>query len=70
MIFRRITKKGENKLSYSFHYIDFAVTGHQGEAFTRVLFDLFNLAKEDQYMTADYSYYFNSDQDSIEMGQS
>lgn len=70
MIFRRVTKTGENRLNYTFHYIDFAISGHPGEAFTSVLFDLYNLAKEDQYMTVDYSYYFNIDQDSIEMGQS
>jgi len=67
MIFRDIKKIGENKLSFSYRYIDFAVTAHPGEAFSRILFELFNLAKEDQYMTPDYSYYFNADQDSIEL---
>lgn len=67
MIFRQVTKTGENRLKYTFQYVDFAATGHPGEGFTRVLFDLFNLAKEDQYMTVDYSYYFNADQDAIEM---
>jgi hypothetical protein len=70
MIFREVKKVGDKKLSFSYRYIDFAVTKHPGEAFSRMLFELFNLAKEDQYMTPDYSYYFNADQDSIDLERS
>jgi hypothetical protein len=70
MIFRRVLKVAEDGCAYSFHYIDFTDTGHPGEAFSRILNDLYNLAKEDQYMQPDYTYYFNADQDSIKMENS
>lgn len=70
MIFRKVSKITEERLNYTYHYIDFAATGNPGEAVSRMLHELFNLAKEDQYMQPDYTYYFNADQDAIEMEQS
>ncbi len=61
MIFKQWEKTGDNKFNISFHYIDFAVTGHPGEAFSRILNGLYNLSNEELYFQPDYTYYFNSD---------
>jgi hypothetical protein len=69
MIYRVVTRVSDTRWRFSYQYVDFAATGHPGEAFSRILNDLFNLAKEEQYMHPDYIYYFNADQDSVEMGR-
>lgn len=63
LIFRRVEKTGENRLKFSFHYIDFAETKNPGDAFSRILNELYSLINEDLYMTPAYTYYFNSDLD-------
>jgi hypothetical protein len=70
MIFRGVSRLAEDSFKFTYHYVDFSATSHPGEAFARLLNDLFNLGKEDQYMQPDYTYYFNADQDSLEMERS
>ncbi len=64
MIVKQWTKTGDNKFNVKFQFIDFAVTGHPGDAFSLILYNLYNLSNEDAYLQPDYTPYFNSDLES------
>jgi hypothetical protein len=61
MIIKQVTKTGENRASFSWHFIDFSITNHPGEAFSRIVHDLYNLSNEELYLQPDYTKYFNRD---------
>jgi hypothetical protein len=61
MIFKHLQKIGEKRFSATYHYIDFRLSSHPGEAFSRMLNELYNLSHEELFMQPDYTFYFNSD---------
>jgi hypothetical protein len=61
MIYKVVKKAGDNKLTFTYNFIDFAVTQYPGDAFSRILNELYNLSNEELYMQPDYTHYFNND---------
>jgi hypothetical protein len=61
MIFKSWTKTGENRYNVDWHFVDFSVTNYPGDAFARVVHDLYNLSYEELWMQPDFTNYFNRD---------